>query len=161
MSSLTMIHSGDQQQAQATEARQGIGLRLRDCWVPALLIVLVVAGWRLFLSEGTSERAVAIEAAEASQRNAALAVANHTAQLIERVRMFGALLSGDAGGNLNIHDAVRRAAGGIRIKARVELVLVTHDCHTPFQAPSGAGPPRRRRGAQALVRAGAESAPRF
>ena len=107
MSSLTMIDSGDPQQSQATEAKRGIGMRLRDCWAPALLIVLVVAGWRLFLTEGTRERAVAIEAAEASQRNVALAVANHTAQLIERVRMYGFLLSNDAGSDQNVRDGGR------------------------------------------------------
>ncbi len=83
-------------------------MRLRDCWAPALLIVLVIAGWRLFLAEGASERAIAIEAAETNQRNVALAVANHTAQLIERIRMVGILLSDDAGGDLNVRDAVRR-----------------------------------------------------
>ena len=137
MSSLTMIDSGDPQQSQATEAKRGIGMRLRDCWAPALLIVLVVAGWRLFLTEGTRERAVAIEAAEASQRNVALAVANHTAQLIERVRMYGFLLSNDAGSDQNIRDGVRRAL--VQEAGILQLMLVEGDGTSLFSTGREAG----------------------
>ena len=137
MSSLTMIHSGDQQQSQATEAGRGIGLRLRDCWAPALLIVLVVAGWRLFLVEGTSERAIAIEAAEARQRNVALAVANHTAQLIERVRMLGVLLGNNAGSDPNVRDAVRRALA--QDTEVLQLMLFEADGTPLFSTPRETG----------------------
>ena len=75
-----------------SSAYHGPLYRYTDWWPPILILVLVAASWVSVVRRANDDDVRAVRDAEVIQANIAQAVANHTEQMIEWIRLFNAIL---------------------------------------------------------------------
>ncbi len=75
-------------------ASPGLAARSSDWWPPLLVVTLLIVVWVSMLNRAENDNALVIRDASINHGNVAQAIANHTEQLLERLRFYDQALVG-------------------------------------------------------------------
>ena len=106
-----------------------------DWWPPLLVLLLLAASWVAVLKRGDDDDARAIRDALANHGNVAYAVANHTEQMLDRLRFYGQTLVGKTP-----YESATALVHSVAMRDRAFLRLMHFDSAGRLLSTSGRKP---------------------